>query len=94
MLSGHRIPPARKRAHNSHTGCGGAQVLSGLARGVIDQGNSVAGQSHAQQRLDSGGAAVPSEGLSVEFTEQLCPGLKPPLASRADGQVTCAVVDE
>lgn len=37
---------------------------------------------------------VPGERLSVEFTEQLCPELQPRLASRADGQVTCAVVDE
>jgi hypothetical protein len=35
-FSGHRTPPARKRAHNSHTGYGGDQVLLGFEKGVID----------------------------------------------------------
>ena len=41
-FSGHNSPPARKRAHNSHTRCGEDQVLSAFEEGFIDPGNSVA----------------------------------------------------
>ena len=41
-FSGHNSPPARKRAHNSHTRCGEDQILSGFERSVIDRGNPVA----------------------------------------------------
>jgi hypothetical protein len=62
--------------------------------GLYREGRRVIGETSTKQPDSGIRTALPSEGLSVEFAEQLCPGFKPRLASRADGQVTRAVMDE
>jgi hypothetical protein len=89
------LPSALNQAHTRHTGSRRDHVFVGFQKGVNDRGIQPSGQSHAQQRPDSGiSTSLPSECLSLEFTEQLCPGLKPHLASPADDKMKRTIVDE